>query len=190
MQHLRKTTIMNNQQMKKRRHDDADDDYGRGTAAAVMNTNDGPKEAKSDDIVYELVTSQYINGFKMVTLASLSSSNNNIAIHSINPIKTQNNTSVIKANFTLPLHQDADPSTIHQDDSSATDHLEYYSNILPSSLTSFQCDSQYKDVFDFVVLKMNQQNIQAFPSNTTDNKRVGELRVNVEPLKPYLTCGW
>ena len=39
--------------MKKRRHDDddADDDYGRGIAA-VMTTNDGPKEAKLDDIVY------------------------------------------------------------------------------------------------------------------------------------------
>ena len=31
---------------------------------------------------------------------------------------------------------------------------------------------------------MNQQNIiQAFPSNTTDKERVGELPVNVEPLK-------
>ena len=38
----------------------------------------------------ELVTSQYINSFKMATLASLSIGNNNIAIHSINPIKTQN----------------------------------------------------------------------------------------------------
>ena len=124
----------------------------------------------------ELVTSQYINGFKMASLASLSTSNNNIAIHSINPIKTQNNTSVIKANFTLAPHEDADPNTIHPDDSSATDHLEYYSNILPSTLTSFQCNSQYKDVFDFVVLKMDQQNvIQAFPSNTTDKGRVGEL---------------
>ena len=132
----------------------------------------------------ELVTSQYINGFKMATLASLSTSNNNIAIHSINPIKTQNNTSVIKANFTLAAHQDADPSTIHPVDSSATNHLEYYLNILPSSLTSFQCDLQYKDVFDFVVLKMNQQNvIPAFPSNTINKERVGELRVNVEPLK-------
>ena len=34
--------------MKKRSHD-ADDDYGRG--ATVMTTNDGPKEAKLDDIV-------------------------------------------------------------------------------------------------------------------------------------------
>ena len=43
---------MNNQQTKKRRHDDdADDDYGRGIAT-IMTTNDGPKKAKLDDIVY------------------------------------------------------------------------------------------------------------------------------------------
>ena len=43
---------MNNRQTKKRRHDDdADDDYGRGIAT-VMTTNDGPKEAKLDDIIY------------------------------------------------------------------------------------------------------------------------------------------
>ena len=40
----------NRQQTKKRRHDDADDDYG--IAAAVITTNDGPREAKLDDIVY------------------------------------------------------------------------------------------------------------------------------------------
>ena len=131
----------------------------------------------------ELVTSQYINGFKTATLTSLSTSNNNIAIQSTNPIKTQNNTSIVKANFTLASHQDADPNMIHPDDSSTTDHLEYYSNILSLTLTSFQCDSQYKDVFDFVVLKMNQNVIQAFPSNTTDKGRVGALQVNVEPLK-------
>ena len=39
--------------MKKRRHDDddADDDYG-SEIAAIMTTNDGPKEAKLDDIIY------------------------------------------------------------------------------------------------------------------------------------------
>ena len=55
-------TKQRNRQTKKRRHnddaaddagdDDADDDYGRGIAATAIMTNDGPKEAKLDDIVY------------------------------------------------------------------------------------------------------------------------------------------
>ena len=48
----------NRQQTKKRRHDDADDDYG--IATAVMTTNDGPREAKLDDIVYSFGSEEAI----------------------------------------------------------------------------------------------------------------------------------
>ena len=49
----------------------------------------------------ELVTSQYINGFKTATLAEISTNIDNIAIHTISFTKKNQEQNNIKAHFTL-----------------------------------------------------------------------------------------
>ena len=130
----------------------------------------------------ELVTSQYMNGFKTATLAEISTNNNFIAIHSISATNTFI-LSLIKAYFTLTKHEDNTTLVRLPDDASPTE-LEYYPTTYPDALTSFQCSSEHTHIFDFVVVKMNASNImQMDPTNTAEPGRVGELRIGLESRK-------
>ena len=130
----------------------------------------------------ELITSQYMNGFKTATLAEISTNNNFIAIHSIsamNPLILF----LIKAHFTLTKHQDNTTLTHLPDDTSPTE-FEYYPTTYPDTLTSFQCSSEYAHIFDFMVVKMNASNVmQTDPTNTAQPGRISELRIGLESLK-------
>ena len=95
----------------------------------------------------ELVTSQYMNGFKTVTLAEISTNNNFIAIHSISATNTFIPSS-IKARFTLTKHQDNTTLGYLPEDSSLSE-LEYYPTTYPDALTSFQCLSEHAHIFDW-----------------------------------------
>ena len=127
----------------------------------------------------ELVTSQYINGFKTATLAEISTNIDNITIHTISFTKKNQEQNNIKAHFTLAPHQDATKSsTIHYPDDRSSPELEFYQHVYPARLTSFQCGSEDLSLFDFVVIKcisssstssMTTTTLSALPMDKTDS---------------------
>ena len=130
----------------------------------------------------EVVTSQYMNGFKTATLAEISTNNNFIAIHLISATNTFI-PSLIKAHFTLTKHQDNTTLT-HLPDNTSLTEFEYFPTTYPDVLTSFQCSSEHAHIFDFVVIKMNASNVmQTDPTNTAKPSCIGELRIGLESLK-------
>ena len=131
----------------------------------------------------ELVTSQYMNGFKTAALAEISTNKNFIAIHSISATNTFIPSS-IKVHFTLTKHQDNTTLGRFLGDASLTE-LEYYPTTYPDAVTSFQCSSEQAHIFDFVVVKMNASSniMQTDPTNTAKPGRIGELGIGLESLK-------
>ena len=73
------------------------------------------------------ITSQYINGFKTATLATVAA-NSNASIHKVLPL-LQERHPTIEAKFTLAHHPDQSAEITHVDDG-LTDEFEYYPNIL------------------------------------------------------------
>ena len=148
----------------------------------------------------ELVTSQYINGFKTATLAEISTNIDNIAIHTILFTKKNQEQNNIKAHFTLAPHQDAaKSSTIHYPDDRSSPELEFYPHVYPARLTSFQCGSEDLSLFDFVVIKrisssstssMTTTTLSAPPTDKTDSGRVSEIRIDVNRLRSIATLWW
>ena len=137
----------------------------------------------------ELVTSQYMNGFKTATLAEISTNNNFIAIHSISAMNTFIPSS-IKTHFTLTKHQN-NTTLVHLLDDASPTELEYYPTTYPDALTSFQCSSEHTHIFDFMVVKMNASSnvMQTDPTNTAEPGHISELRIALESLKTLSNIG-
>ena len=132
----------------------------------------------------ELVTSQYVNGFKTVGLAKIATNDNLISIDTIPPSDASVQNS-IKAHFTIKPHEDKINinAIVLPNINSPSQQLDYYPSTLPDVLTSFECPSECRSLFDFVVIKQNASNvIMAYPSNVTENGPIGELRINLPSL--------
>ena len=127
----------------------------------------------------ELVTSQYINGFKMATLATVAA-NSNASIHKVSPPRQERHPT-IEAKFTLAHHPDQSAEITHPDDG-LTHEFEYYPTILPDRITSFQCSSMDR-VFDIVVCKKVNNVVNTYPTNTSEPIKASELRINAQELR-------
>ena len=127
----------------------------------------------------ELVTSQYINGFKMATLATVAT-NSNASIHKVSPPRQEQHPT-IEAKFTLAHHLDQSAEIMHPDDG-LTNEFEYYPNILQDRITSFQCSSLDR-VFDIVVCKKVNNVVNTYPTNTREPIKASELRINAQELR-------
>ena len=145
----------------------------------------------------ELVTSQYINGFKTATLAEISTNIDNIAIHTISFTKKNQEQNNIKAHFTLAPHQDTTKSsTIHYPDDRSSPELEFCPHVYPARLTSFQCGSEDLSLFDFVMIKCISSSstmmtiLSALPMDKTDSGQVSGIRIDVNRLRSIATLWW
>ena len=129
----------------------------------------------------ELVTSQYINGFKMATLVTVAA-NSNASIHKVSP-PLQGRHPTIEAKFMLAHHPDQSTEIMHPDDE-LMNESEYYPNILPDRITSFQCSSLDRDfLFDIVICKKVNNVVNTYPTNTRKPIKASELRINAQELR-------
>ena len=134
----------------------------------------------------ELVTSQYVNGFKTATLASIPANDLKVSTHSlINfSLPTKNNTKLraIRAFITLRKHADSTGDDPGQGDGDSRP-INYITTDFPSCISSFNCTSHDQQYFDLVVIRKQSQQIQSFPRDIMDSTRVGEIRINARLLQ-------
>ena len=129
----------------------------------------------------ELVMSQYMNGFKMATLVTVAA-NSNASIHKVLP-PLQERHPTIEAKFTLAHHPDQSTEIMHPDDG-LTNEFEFYPNILPDRITSFQCSSLDRDfLFDIVICENVNNIVNTYPTNTCEPIKASELRINAQELR-------
>ena len=81
----------------------------------------------------------------------------------------------------LAHHPDQSAEITHPDDG-LTNEFEYYPNILPDRITSFQCSSLDR-VFDIVVCKKVNNMVNTYPTNTREPIKASELRINAQELR-------
>ena len=129
----------------------------------------------------ELVTSQYVNGFKTATLALIPANDLKVSTHSLHnfSLPTKNNTKLraIRAFITLRKHADSTGNEPGQGDSDSRE-INYITTDFPSCISSFNCTSHDRQYFDLVVIRKQSQQIQGFPHDIMDSTRVGEIRIN------------
>ena len=129
----------------------------------------------------ELVTSQYVNGFKTTTLASIPANDLKVSTHSLLnfSLPTKNNTKLraIRAFITLRKHADSTGNEHGQGDNDSRP-ISYITTDFPSCISSFNCTSHDQQYFDLVVIRKHSQQIQSFPHDIVDSTRVGEIRIN------------
>ena len=108
----------------------------------------------------ELVTSQYLNGFKTTTLASILTNDLKISIHSLLnfSLPTKNNTKLraIRAFITLRKHADSTGNEHGQGDDDSRP-INYITTDFPSCISSFNCTSHDQQYFDLVVIQKHSQ---------------------------------
>ena len=137
----------------------------------------------------ELVTSQYDNGYKTMTLAELAVSPSYVA----GILEKPQTWMSLKFFYTLSKHVDIQTCQHFPDvDGAAT--LNFYPMMYPDRISSFHCNSDDAiRLFDFVVTKKQSSfsssamsspnNVLSYPNDMTDNTRVGELRIDIDQLK-------
>ena len=134
----------------------------------------------------ELVTSQYVNGFKTTTLASIPANDLKVSTHSlINfSLPTKNNTKLraIRAFIMLRKHANSTGDDPGQGDGDSQP-INYITTDFPSCISSFNCTSHDQQYFDLVVIRKQSQQIQSFPHDIMDSTRVGEIRINARLLQ-------
>ena len=134
----------------------------------------------------ELVTSQYVNGFKIATLASIPANDLKVLTHSlINfSLPTKNNTKLraIRVFIMLQKHADLTGNDPGQGDGDSRP-INYITTDFPSCISSFNCTSHDQQYFDLVIIWKQSQQIQSFPSDIVDSTRVGEIRINARLLQ-------
>ena len=103
----------------------------------------------------ELVTSQYVNGFKTATLASIPANDLKVSTHSLLnfSLPTKNNTKLraIRAFITLRKHADSMGNDPGQGDGNSRP-INYITTDFPSCISSFNCTSHDQQYFDLVVI--------------------------------------
>ena len=134
----------------------------------------------------ELVTSQYVNGFKTATLASIPANDLKVSTHSLLnfSLPTKNNTKLRAIRAFLTLWKQAD--SMGDDPGQGDGHsrpINYITTDFPSCISSFNCISHCQQYFDPVVIQKQSQQIQSFPSDIMDSTRVGETRINARLLQ-------
>ena len=89
----------------------------------------------------------------------------------------------MEAKFTLAHHPDQSAEITHPDDG-LMNEFEYYPNILPDRITSFQCSSLDRDfLFDIVVCKKVNNVVNTYPTNTRGPIKASKLRINAQELR-------
>ena len=103
----------------------------------------------------ELVTSQYINGFKTATLASIPTNDLKVSTHSLLnfSLPTKNNTKLraIRVFITLQKHANSTGNEPGQGNSDSRE-INYITTDFPSCISSFNCTSHNQQYFDLVVI--------------------------------------
>ena len=108
--------------------------------------------------------------------------NSNASIHKVSP-PLQEQHPTIEAKFMLAHHPDQSAETTHPDDE-LTNEFEYYPNILPNRITSFQCSSLDRDfLFDIIICKKVNNMINTYPTSTHEPIKASELRINAQELR-------
>ena len=134
----------------------------------------------------ELVTSQYINGFKTTTLASIPVNDLKVSTNSLLnfSLPTRNSTKLraIRAFITLQKHSDSTGNELGQGDGDSQP-INYITTDFPSCISSLSCTSHDQQYFDLVVIRKHSQQIKSFPCDIVDSTRVGEIRVNARLLQ-------
>ena len=132
------------------------------------------------------MTSQYINGLKTATLASIPANDLKVSTHSLLNflLPTKNNTKLraIGAFITLRKHADSTGNEPGQGNSDSQP-INYITTDFPSCISSFNCTSHDQQYFDLVVIRKHSQQIQSFPRDIVDSTRVGEIRINARLLQ-------
>ena len=128
----------------------------------------------------ESVTSQYVNGFKTATLASIPANDLKVSVGILNfSLPTKNNTKLraIRAFIMLQKHADSTGNEHGQGDNDSRP-INYITTDFPSCISTFNCTSHDQQYFALVIIRKHLQQIQSFPHDIVDSTRVGEIRIN------------
>ena len=117
----------------------------------------------------------------MATLVT-GAANSNASIHKVSPPSREQHPT-IEAKFMLAHHSDQSAEIMHPDDG-LMNEFEYYPNILPDRIMSFQCTSLDRDfLFDIIICKKVNNMVNMYPTNTHEPIKASELRINAQELR-------
>ena len=132
------------------------------------------------------MTSQYVNGFKTTTLASIPANDLKVSTHSLLNflLPTKNNTKLraIRAFITLRKQVDSMGDDPGQGNGPSWP-INYITTDFPSCISWFNRISHDQQYFDPVIIRKQSQRIQSFPRDIMDSTRVGEIRINARLLQ-------
>ena len=133
----------------------------------------------------ELVTSQYVNGFKTATLAKITINKKRLEMKREITWKPMNFT------YTPQKHMDSGSTRYEIPDSVAAHELTEFPNLLPNTITSFICNGHADiNLFEFVVVEKNPSGrALSCVRDVLKRNKASEIQINVDTLK-LITNQW